>query len=182
MALSLGTNAGFVSVAPTTDPSGDGVVTATSRGNVTKDTSPSNAGKIIEVGWWCDNATTAADFEVGLYAADGGTVPGEAGTRLFVSTGHAKGTTSGWKTVTVDWTISGNTPYWLGVALGSTSPNTDIDRQSSGGAGYDNRTSTSTLPDPFGGGALSDADGIAAIYAVWQAASSPKRLTLLGIG
>lgn len=166
MALTLGTNAGFVTTAPTTDPAG------ATFGNdntalVTKDTSPATALRIIEVGWWCDNATEEANFEVGLYAADGGTVPGEAGTLLYVSRTNAKGTSAGWKVATVDWRISPSTAYWLGVQLDNTATATVTDNRSSLGAGFDRRSSVTTLPNPFGGGALTDADGILAIYAVW---------------
>lgn len=172
MALVLGTNSGFVTVAPTTDPAGsNGTIVSAAR--VTKDTSPSTAVKITEIGWWCDTASNAANFEVGLYAADGVSLPGEAGTRLFVSATNAKGTTAGWKVVTgLNWTISPSTDYWIGVQLDTTTA-TNINIATSGGLGYDTITSVTTLPDPFGGGGtLTDVDGMLAFYAVWQAASS----------
>ena len=170
MSMVLGTNVGFVATAPTTSPAG----TATSydsTSSVTKHTSPSTAAKVTEVGWWCDNATEEANFEVALYAADGAS--GVAGTRLFVSATNAKGTTSGWKVVTgLNWTISPSTDYWLGLQLDNTATTTNNDWTGSGGAGNDFRTSQTTLNNPYGGGAIFDADAMDAIYAVWEAASS----------
>ena len=168
MALVLGTNCGFVTVAPTGYPAAGGGTTADGRKMVFKDTSPATAIKVIEMGWRTGDATEVANFEVGLYAADGAS--GEAGTRLYVDDTNAKGTTSGWKVVTgLDWGISPSTIYWLAVQLDDTATSTYINRESSGGAGYDIATDT-TLTDPFGGGALSDSDGILAIYAVYEAA------------
>lgn len=171
MAIVLGTNAGFVTVAPTTDPSGDTTFTIDSRSSVVKDTSPAGATKIVEVGWWCNEATEEANFEVGLYAADGAVVPGEAGTRLFRDATNAKGTTGGvWKSVVVDWDISESTDYWIGVQCDDTATTTTLDSQFAGGVGWDNRSVQTQLTDPFGGGALIDADGMCSIYAVWEAA------------
>lgn len=169
MALVLGTNSGFVTVAPTTDPGGTNS-SFDARSKVTKDTSPATAVKITEIGWYCDNATEEANFEVGLYAADGAVVPGEAGTLLQVSRTNAKGTNAGWKKVTVDWTISPSTPYWLGAQLDDTATLTNMNL-GSGGSGRDELTSQTTLPNPFGGGAPGDAAGMMSIYAVWEAAA-----------
>ncbi|GAH41745.1 unnamed protein product, partial [marine sediment metagenome] len=117
--LVLGTNSGFVTEAPDGDPGGfAGTIDAMSA--VGKDTSPANAGKIIEIGWYCDGVSQGSNFEVGLYAADGAVVPGEAGTRLYRDPENAKGTTAGWKRVTVDWEIDPDTDYWLGLQVDNT--------------------------------------------------------------
>lgn len=180
MALVLGTNCGFVTVAPTADPLDFGITGDDSSG-VTKDISPAGAIKITEIGCWCDTATTQANFEVGLYAADGAVVPGEAGTLLYVSRTNAKGTTAGWKRVTVDWDIEPNTAYWLGFQLDNTTPDTYIGRDLSGGMGMDNRIyGQTTLPNPFGGGALGDSDGLLGIYAVWEAGAGTNSFINIG--
>jgi len=169
MALALGTNCGFVKMAPTADPSGS-AFTIDDVASVTKHTSPTNATKIVEVGWWCDTATEEANFEVGLYAANGAVVPGEAGTLLHVSRTNAKGTTSGWKRVAVDWPITPNTVYWIGLQVDNTASPTSSDWSNINGAGIDNLGSgKTTLPDPCGGGALIDADAMDAFYAVYTA-------------
>jgi len=169
MALTIGINSGFVALAPSVDPD-EGDAGMDTRAKVTKDTSPATAAKITEIGWYCDNATEEANFEVGLYAADGAVVPGEAGTLLYSDTINAKGTGVGWKTVSVDWAISPNTDYWLGIQLDNTTTLTNINYVSSGGAGYDNKTAQTTLTNPFDGGALADVDAMISIYAVWEAA------------
>lgn len=166
MALALGTNSGFCAVAPTADPGGsNGTIDGVS--GVTKHTSPTNATKIVGVGWWCDTATEAADFAVALYAADGTVVPGEAHTRLYVSSGNAKGTTSGWKHVVVDWPISPGTAYWIGVGCNNTATTTSTNTAATGGAGYDQIISG--LTNPISGGTLTDSDGMYAFYAVYTA-------------
>lgn len=170
MALVIGTNCGFVTVAPTADPDGTSL-TIDNLGGTCKFTSPANAAKIIEMGWYAAAATEEANFEVAVYAADGAVVPGEAGTRLHLDSTNAKGTGAGWKVVTgLDWDIDPSTAYWLTMQCDNTATATPIDIATSGGAGYDT-IFVSTLPNPFGGGALQDADGIMAIYAVYETAS-----------
>ena len=177
MALVLGTNCGFVTTAPTSDPTAlETQIDNFAR--VTKDISPAAAVKITEIGWYCSNATQESNFEVGLYAADGAVVPGEAGTLLEVARTNAKGTGAGWKTVTVDWTISPSTSYWLGVQLDNTATNTLIDVATTGGLGWDVVT-VSTLPNPFGGGVFTE-NFIVAIYAVWEAASGTNMQVNIG--
>jgi hypothetical protein len=170
MAVVLGTSSGFVTTAPTSDPTGTGYP-ADANAFVSKDTSPATATKITEIGWWANTATAETNFEVGLYAADGAVVPGEAGTRLYVANTNAKGTTSGWKVVSVDWDISPSTAYWLALQVDDTVSTTEADIALTGGNGVDIKNTQTTLTDPFGGGALADADAMLAIYAVWEAAA-----------
>lgn len=164
MVVVLGTSSGFVTAAPTANPAGAPAV-IDGWSSVTHDTSPATAAKITEIGWWCDTASEEANFEVALYAADGAS--GVAGTRLYVSATNAKGTTAGWKRVTVDWTITGSTAYWLAVQCGAVDTITYIDAKTTDGTGYD-RVAQSTLNDPYGGGAPADADGMMAIYVLWE--------------
>ena len=171
MTLTLGTNFGFCAIAPSGDPTGNSTTVIDRTSYVVTDTSPSTAVKIVEMGWWCQNATEEANFELGLYAADGAVVPDEAGTLLEVSRTNAKGTGLGWKTVTgLNWTISSSTDYWLGVQLDTTTTATNIDRQIGGGTGYDVDFNEDTLNDPFGGGTISQPTFGLAVYAVWEAA------------
>lgn len=168
MALTLHTNCGFVSEAPVADPAGTNVSFDT-RALVAKDTAPVGATSITEIGWYCDNATEEANFEIALYDSDGAVVPGEAGTRLYVDTINAKGTSAGWIKVTgLAWDITAEHVYWIGIAIADTATTSNGNYATSGGAGYDYIASV-TLPNPFGGGALSDADGLLGIYAVYAA-------------
>ena len=171
MALALGTNVGFVTTAPTADPAGTG---ATSDGSsfVVKDTAPTGAIKITEVGWYKAAGTTSSNTQVGLYAADGATVPGEAGTRLQVTADQASGTSANvWIRFTgLNWPVTAGTAYWLGMQQDAHTGSSQIDSAASGGSGIDTRTSQTALTNPYGGGALSDVDGMYAIYAVYQSA------------
>lgn len=165
MAVVLGTSSGFVTVAPTVDPNGTGV-TIDGSSAVTKHTSPATAARITEIGWW-RTGTNAANFEVALYSESGGV----AATRLFVDATNSD-TGGGWVRVAVDWAISENTAYWLGLQMDAHGGSSTVDSATSGGAGIDIIVGTTTLNDPFGGGAVSDADGMYAIYALWQAAGT----------
>lgn len=167
MALVIGTNCGFVTTAPTADPSASNTSFDT-RANALKDTSPNNAVKITEIGWWCDNATEESNFEVGLYDNNSG----RAGNRLYVEATNAKGTDSGWKTVTVNWNISESTIYWIGVQLDDTSTTTNTNGSGTGGPDLDVLLSATTLTDPFNGTSL-DTDGITGVYAVIEGTKIP---------
>ena len=181
MAVVEGVSAGFVIVAPSADPTGGSRQTADANMALSKHTSPSGSVKIIEIGWWCDVATEAANFEVGVYAADGAVVPGEAGTLLHVSRTNAKGTTSGWKVVSgLDWSIDASTAYWLGLQVDNTASITRVDIEITGGNGRDTVQSVSTMPNPAGGGSPFDPDGIVAIYAVYETAAGTN--TQINIG
>ena len=171
MALVVGTNCGFVTTAPTDDPASESR-TLDYTAVVAGFTSPANAIKVTEIGWYQGTAVTQnANFEVGLYAADGAVVPGEAGTRLYVDNSNAKGTDAGWKRCTgLNWDISPNTMYFIGVQLDNTSTATYYDYSSTGGYGYDDLISVTSLPNPFGGGAFyGGGDYLPSFYAVWEA-------------
>lgn len=170
MALALGTSSGFVTVAPTADPTGGSTVDVDGASVVTKDTSPADAAKITEIGWYRNAGTNGANFEVGLYSDSAGV----ADARLFVANTNSS-TLTGWITVTVDWTISPSTAYWLALQMDSHAGSSAIDFETSGGAGIDSRGGQSTLNDPYGGGSVSDADGMYAIYALVEAAATGNR-------
>lgn len=160
MALALGTNSGFVTVAPTADPAATGT-TIDGSSVVTKHTSPANAVKITSIGWYRASGTNAANWEIALYADSAGV----AGSRLFADQANST-TSNGWVTTAVDWDIAPNTDYWLGLQMDSHSGSSSVDAASSGGAGSDILGSQTTLNDPYGGGAVADADGMYAIYAL----------------
>jgi hypothetical protein len=169
MALVLGTSSGFVTVAPTTDPDGEVATTIDGSSVVTKHTSPAGATRITEIGWYRATGTNTANFEVALYADESGV----AGARLFVDATNSSAS-SGWLTTAVDWTITENTPYWLGLQMDAHTGSSTIDSQTSGGAGMDLLATQTALNDPYGGGAVADADGMRAIYAL---VAVPKVLT-----
>jgi len=165
MAVVLGTNAGFVTVAPTADPGGNTTTTMDNNAWATKDTSPSGTITITEVGWWCNNATEEANFEVGLYSHY---VAGDTPqTLLFSDTTNAKGTTAGWKSKAVNWSISASTIYWIAVQLDNTATATQIDVQSGGTGRSSYDAAVATLPASFSPSATYNNLPIA-IYALYS--------------
>lgn len=168
MALVLGTNCGFVTVAPSADPEGTGEIIDAYADSI-HDTSPATAAKITEIGWYCTNTTEEANFEVGVYTDEGNDEPE---TRLHVDATNAKGGDAGWKSVVVDWEISPSTVYWLAMQLDDTPTSTRNDIAASGGTGEAYKAS-SDLPADWGSSSGNDIDGMSSIYAVWEAAAGP---------
>lgn len=160
MAVVLGTSSGFVRVAPTADPAGSNT-TIDGSSVVTKDTTPAGARTITEIGWYRGSGTNTANFEVALYADSAGA----AGARLNVDNTNSSAV-QGWVVTAVNWTISPNTAYWLAVQMDAHSGSSTIDTATPGGSGSDVLTSQTTLNDPYGGGAVADAAGMYAIYAL----------------
>ena len=168
MALVLGTNCGFVSSAPTVDPAEGSTIIVDWRQFSTKDTSPSGDYRITEIGWWCDSATKEANFEVGLYSDNSG----EPDERLFVDTVNAKGTTAGWKTASVNWTLDSSTTYWIAIQLDNTSTTTRTNVGAVSSGEYRDRNIRSDLSDPWGTSGT-DLDRLGAIYAVYEEGEAP---------
>jgi len=166
MALTEGTNCGFVTTAPTADPTGTGTRTIDNYKRSTQDTTPSSPLTVTEVGWWCDNATDAGTFEMGIYTDSGG-APSD---RLYVSTGNAKGTTAGWKVISgLSWTLEASTTYWIALALTDTTTATNIDYGT--GTQYAYQSGETTLPDPYGSTSYSSGQCLA-IYALLEAGTT----------
>lgn len=171
MAIVKGTNAGFVTTAPTSDPATGLGQTFDAFSNAIKDTSPSGAVKITEIGWWCDNATEEANFEVGIYTNSGdGTEPNAVVGSL--DTSNAKGTSGGvWKRATgLNISISENTVYWLAVQLDNTSVETVGDRCVCSGERKVHRDAQTSLPSPWGTSTVKYTNAYVAIYAVYETA------------
>jgi len=160
MAVVLGVSSGFVITAPTADPTGGVNTTIDGSSVVTKHTSLVGAIAITEIGWYRGAGTNTANFEIALYSESGGV----AATRLFVDATNSSNV-QGWVVTAVNWAISENTAYWLAVQMDAHTGSSTIDSETSGGAGIDVLTSQTALADPYGGGAVSDADGMMAIYA-----------------
>lgn len=170
MALVDETNCGFVTEAPSADPSGSGTIGLDAYSVACDFTSPATAAKIVELGWWCDNATEVADFDIGVYLHDSGN--DRPGDLVEASRNNAKGTALGWKKITgLNISISGNTKYWLGIQVDDTSTGTLSDHGIE--VGYDRhyKTPQTALPSPWGESGGVTADRILAIYAVWEAAA-----------
>jgi len=167
VAVVIGTSAGFVSAAPTADPSG----TAAAMDNQTraiKDTSPSGTNSISSIGWWCDNATEAANFEVGVYSHDAGN--NRPNVLLASARTNAKGTDAGWKSAAVAYDLSATTVYWVAVQLDDTATTTNSDFGAAAGSRREYANTKTTLPESWDSGGSGTADSAFAFYALYAAA------------
>lgn len=171
MALVLGTNCGFVTTAPTEDPAGS-TSFADDRTWSIKNTSPVGNYKIVEMGWYASSASEETNFEMGLYDS--------SRNLLSVSRTNAKGTTAGWKKVTgLNIPIDSETIYWIAVQIDITTTGTFTDAISSGGEGYELAISQTTLLDPLVNYTATDSNGMVAIYALVEEASSSEQNSIL---
>ena len=127
MALVLGTSCGFVTSSPSADPGGTALEDVDTTAQTLKATAPVGATKVTEIGWWCDNATEEANFEVGIYGDNGsGTAPDAV---IELNQTNAKGTGAGWKKVTgLNIAITAGTIYWIAMQLDDTATGTDTDK------------------------------------------------------
>lgn len=165
MGLVKGTNCGFVTTAPTEDPTdSDGIIDDYAYG--LKDTSPTGAKRVTEIGWWCNNATEEADFDVGIYDHNVGDDNPEA--IVGVSRNNAKGTDAGWKRVTgLNIEITAETIYWIALQLDNTATTTIINYSAAGGEKSDLKTAQTSLPDPWGASEFTY-ERLQSIYAVYE--------------
>ena len=176
MGLVLGTNCGFVTESPVADPSEGSTIPCDQRAIALKDTAPVSALKITEIGWWSNNISEDVNFEVGLYDHNVGDNNPEA--ILFEDDTNAKGTTAGWKRVSVDWTITPSTIYWLAIYVADSVTGSRMDDVRAVGNKRDYKTLLASLPNPWGT-TTNTTDDIVAIYAVWEG-KRLKEQTIIG--
>lgn len=168
MALALGTNCGFVTEAPVADPAGTSAA-QDYEANATSDTAPTT-GVVIEMGWWCDNATQAADFDIGIYNNKEGLFYPE--NVISSSLNNAKGITAGWKRITgLNIPVTEGVLYWLVLQIDNTSTTTNGNYTSGTGGRIANLSNKVSLPDPWPG-TSSMANYSYGIYALIEAAPS----------
>lgn len=165
MTLTLGTNCGFVTSRPSGDPDAGDSTTIDYRSTCMQDTSPATAVKVTEIGWYANEATQAVNFDVAIYTDSSNyptTIVGNKSTGI-------KGTSSGWKHVTVDIEISASTTYWIAMQCDNTSTTTTINNDSSGLTRMCVDTYESYLRDPFANSKWVGPGYGCAIYAIWEA-------------
>ena len=179
MALVLGTNCGFVTSAPSADPTGGIRQDIDGWAYAQKDTSPSGTYLITEIGIWVDNDTPECNFEVGLYDHDSG--DDEPNNLLQSDKINIKTTGSEWKRVTgLNWEIDSDTIYWIAAAM-ENNTQTSIDLQSGAGNCARKGPEVDTLPDPAWGDSTSNLSYAVAIYAVVEEAATGTN-TQINIG
>ncbi len=163
------TNSGFVAVAPVADPDGTAAPVIDRNARACQFTSPAGATLITEIGWWCNNATEEADFEVGVYDYDSGNT--KPNILVGKSSAIAKGTDAGWKKATgLNIVITGATTYYLAVQLDNTATATIIDYDGAGPNDTHLKTLATTLTAPWGTSSSSTTN-LYAMYAVYTSAA-----------
>lgn len=164
MALIKGTNCGFVTVAPTADPAGTNT-TVDTQANVGKDTSPVGRFRVIEIGWYCDNATEAANYDLGIYTHD--TVNNRPNTLIGTASTAAKGTAAGWKKISsLSIPIMGSTIYWIALQLDDTATNTMFNYTATANEKQDAKLTQTALPASWGVSDGGTAANLISIYAL----------------
>ena len=164
MAIVTGTNAGFVSIAPSVDPDGNSSDIA-NRANGVKATSPTGDYKVTELGWYQPNpANGAFDWEMALYSDDAGNNRPNViiGSKI---TGTLTASTEGWNSGAVDISLSSATTYWLVVQVDGG----NYDAAASGGLYLSILVSQTTLPSPYGPPTVNIINNNAAFYAKYEA-------------
>ena len=180
MALVLGTNCGFVTVAPEADPDGT-ATTSDAYARAIKHVAPEGATSITEIGWWNDTTSITTNFEVGLYSHDAGN--DKPLNRLYIDETHDKGDTAGWKTVAVDWEITEGTIYWIAIQIDQHTGDTKIDYTNAGAPSRASAVSAASLANPWTGGGFENAGYNLSIYAVYDTITySELAGTIAGIG
>lgn len=168
-----GTNAGFVTVAPVDNPSGS-TSTADNRATALKITSPADIVAVTEMGFWCDTASEAADYQLGIYTHDA--VNDTPEDLIAGSSGDlAKGTSAGWKVATgLSISVPQSTTVWLAFQLDDTETTTNVDITADAGAKKDRKNTQTELPSNWG--TSDDTSGnLVAIYAVYTTSSGATR-------
>jgi len=175
-ALVEGTNIGFVTTAPTSNPSAT-AAGFDGRSGAIKVTAPAGATKVVEIGWYSSHNSGAGDFEVGIY--DNDAVNTEPEDLLAgVSRNNPKGTTEGWKKATgLNIAITGGDIYWIAVNADATSSGTQMDYTFSGITGVNrnliyNGAGAATLIANWGTSGSKNSNSAYAMYAVYEEGSS----------
>ena len=173
MALTPGTNCGFVTARPTVNPSG----TNTSMQGYSiafKHTSPATAVKVVEIGFWIENSDGGGGMEVGIYTHN---VTDDEPEALVGKDTWTHDNSTGWYYRTVDIAISPSTIYWIAVQCDDPSKNTNWEGTDIRNAVLTAGGGTATLIDPWG---TSDVlrNRTYGFYAVWQKEAGLTDFTL----
>ena len=178
MAVVVGTNSGFVTTAPTADPSGFDQ-TAKFKANACKFVAPVGITEITELGWYCGQADTAENTQIGVYSHDSGN--NRPGTQLY-SSGDFTTTAVGWlRKSGLTIAVTEETTYWLAVQVDNPAGENfiNIDFSVDVAEKRDFKNSQASLPSPWGA-SDNTTGGILAIYALWEGVAGTN--TQINIG
>ncbi len=161
MAVVLGTNAGFVTVAPSTAPIGLNFTTD-GYARCTKHVCPAET-TVTEIGWYTVGGHTAGAFKVGIYSHDSGSDTADA--LLFSQSGGTTSGVPGWQVISgLDWELTEGVTYWVAITVLAVSGSTTLDYSNNAGRSGTVVPAFGDFPDPFSSG--SDTTQALAIYAL----------------
>lgn len=181
MAVVEGTNCGFLTTAPTTDPGNPDSRTIKQVCNGAKFTAPAN-GTITEVGYWQEAGQVIGppNMDLGVFSDDGtGLSPDEQ----LDSTGiiSRPNFNNYWCSGAVSVPITSGTVYWIAVNVGNTLQPITIGLDNSQNTySYVEKNQNPPLPDPWGSSDF-DGVGLCCIYAKYTptpaTTTTPKKKT-----
>lgn len=172
MALASGTNCGFVSSAPSSDPGGSTTGPISGYQVGFKSTCPGSGTQTVsEIGWWQGSTTNNhAHYGVGIYT-DNGSLTAPGSVVGSISTGEITANTAEWNKVTgLSISVTGGTVYWITVGADGTGNTIDVTDNASFLYVWDFGVTTPYLESPWNGSVDNDYNRIIALYAVYAAA------------
>jgi hypothetical protein len=177
MALSSGTNCGFVTVAPTADPAAsDYAQDGASIGF--RCTAPADL-TISAIGWYCgqDTLGNGSNWEAGVYANDasltGSAANTRPGARLYSATLNSRAASqTGWLQTALTCTINASTIYWIAIQLDAVAGSVGIDYKDTAGEKQAIRTSETALPTPSWGANSATRQALVGVYALYSTVTS----------
>jgi len=172
--LVIGTNCGFVSSRPTSDPTATYHYTIDGMSRTTKFTSPSEAIKVTEMG--CYIATESGlskNCQIAVYDHDSGNNrPGN----IVGAKGYFNVNDPGWHFVTgLDISIVENTTYWLAFQMDAAFGTSSLDTES-GAYNGGSKSAQTTLLDPFG--TMTGTTLLHAIYALYETGETNTQINI----
>lgn len=166
MALTLGTNCGFVTTAPTSDPAA-AEITLDNYSWAMEHIAPATAS-ISEIGFYIgDGDDQEVTIFVGIYSDDD--TNSEPADRLGVEFVTPITMSVGWHSIPISYSITEGTKYWIAISCSDTGTAVKLDYYNSGGQGSAYKGATPALPEDWGSSTSKDSNGLAAIYALYSA-------------
>lgn len=178
MALTLGTNCGFV----TAHPSGDPGATAYNLDNMAqamKLVAPAN-GTVTHIGFWQDHSPEAGNYEVDLYTHDAANDRPENQIAASGASTHTNATM--WVSCAVNIPITSGATYWIAVQYDNTVTSCWCDRTEGTGIRTFYKNAATQLPASPWGATTAAEDQTVAFYALYTPTASFDSNTSLNIG
>ena len=162
-----GTNCGFVTTAPTADPTGPQKTYVDDHSIGIKDTSPATTAQVVtEIGFYSNEAETKS-FDVAIYTHDSGN--NEPESIVGKSEGHTTNGAIGWQTAKCFIPIQSSTIYWIIIYFSGTGGSLGIDRDDDYvGELWKGDSSSGGFRDPWAETNLTGTDQYLAFYALHE--------------